>query len=85
MHKMDKDENWDWEARINIDAKIQGGKPVIKGTRVPVEVLIGHLAGGDTIEAICESYRVTELDVRAALAYAAEMLHQERVYALPRR
>jgi uncharacterized protein (DUF433 family) len=81
---MDKDENQDWEARINIDAKIQGGKPVIKGPRVPVEVLIGHLAGGDTIETICESYRVTEQDVRAALADAAEMLRQERVYALPR-
>jgi uncharacterized protein (DUF433 family) len=79
------EEDWDWQSHINIDPKIQGGKPVIRGTRVPVEVLIRHLAAGDTIEALGESYRVTEEDIRAALAYAAQMLHEERVYALPRR
>jgi uncharacterized protein (DUF433 family) len=78
-------DKFDWEARIKIDATVQGGKPVIAGTRVPLEVIVGALAGGDTIEEISESYNVTTEDVRAALAYAAQMLHEERVFALPRR
>ena len=84
MHEMDKDENWDWQSHINIDPAIQSGKPVIRGTRVPVAVLVGHLAGGDTIEDICESYPVTKEDVRAALAYAAVLLAKKRAHALPR-
>ena len=81
QRSLTKDE---WEARIDIDPGIQGGRPVIKGTRVPLYVLIGGLAGGDSIEEICESYRVTPDDVRAALAYAAEIIYEERVYAVPR-
>ncbi len=72
-----------WQNRIAIDPEVMGGKPVIKGTRVPVQVIVGSLAGGDTIPAVCKSYRVTEDDVRAALAYAAEVLGQERLYAFP--
>jgi len=74
-----------WQDRITIDPEIMGGKPVIKGTRVPVQVVVGSLAGGSTIEEVCEGYSVTEEDVRAALAYAAEVLGQERLYALPSR
>ena len=70
--------------RIVIDQKIMGGKPVIKGTRVPVQVIIGALAGGMTIEQVCKEYRVTGEDVQAALAYAAEALAEEKVHALPR-
>jgi uncharacterized protein (DUF433 family) len=82
---MRREDKFDWEARIVIDAKVQGGRPVINGTRVPLEVIVGALAGGDTIEEVCESYNITVLDVRAALAYAAEMLHDERVFAIPGR
>ena len=39
-----------WKDRIVIDPEIMGGKPVIKGTRVPLQVIIGSLAGGDPIE-----------------------------------
>ncbi len=60
-----------WEGHIAIDPEVMGGKPVIKGTRVPVQVIVGSLAGGDSIEQVCEGYQVTEEDVRAALAYAA--------------
>ena len=73
-----------WQDRITIDPQILGGKPVIKGTRVPVQMLVGSLAGGSTVAELCEGYSVTEEDVRAALAYAAEVLGQERLYALPR-
>jgi uncharacterized protein (DUF433 family) len=75
----------DWEQRIIIDNEIMGGKPVIKGTRLPLEVIVGEMAGGSTIEEICTGYDITEEDVRAALAYAAETLAIERVHALPRR
>jgi uncharacterized protein (DUF433 family) len=73
----------DWEGRIAIDPKVMGGKPVIKGTRVPIQVIVGSLAGGDSIEQVCEGYHLTEEDVRAALAYAADVLSQERLHALP--
>jgi uncharacterized protein (DUF433 family) len=75
----------DWEGRIAIDPEVMGGKPVIKGTRVPIQVIVGSLAAGDTLAEVCEDYGLTEEDIRAALAYAAEMLSQERLHALPRR
>lgn len=72
-----------WEKRITIDPEVQGGKPVIKGTRVPVQVLVGSLSGGMSVEEVCREYHVTREDVQAALAYAAEALADERVHALP--
>jgi len=69
---------------IVIDPSIMGGKPVIRGTRVPVQVIVGALAGGMTVDEVCEEYRVTTKDVQAALAYAAEALAEEKVRALPR-
>jgi uncharacterized protein (DUF433 family) len=75
----------DWEGRIAIDPEVMGGKPVIKGTRVPVQVIVGSLASGDAVAEVCEDYGITEEDVRAALGYAAEMLSQERLHALPHR
>ncbi len=74
-----------WQDRINIDPKILGGKPVIKGTRVPVEVLVAAVGAEMDISVVCEAYNVTPEDVQAALLYAAERLAEERVYALPRR
>ena len=75
----------DWEERIAINNEIMGGKPVIKGTRLPLQIIVGELAGGSTIEEVCAGYDITEEDVRAALAYAAETLAQERLHALPGR
>ncbi len=69
---------------IAIAPQIQGGKPVIKGTRVPVHILVGSLAGGMTVEEVCEDYRVEPIQVRAALAYAAEVVAEEIVYAVAR-
>ena len=71
----------DWRKRIEINPDIMGGKPVIKGTRVPVEVIVGGLAGGMTIEEVCREYRIKE-EVRAALAYAAETLSEELLIAV---
>lgn len=72
----------DWKKRIEINPDIMGGKPVIKGTRVPVEVIVGGLAGGMTIDEVCREYRVKEEDVRAALAYATETLSEEHLIAV---
>ncbi len=57
--------------RIVIDPEIQHGKPVIRGTRVPVARIVGGLAGGMTEDEIKREYEVTTADIRAALAYAA--------------
>jgi uncharacterized protein (DUF433 family) len=69
--------------RVVIDAAIQHGKPIIRGTRVPIARLLGGLAGGMSVEEICEEYGVTGEDVRAALEFAAEMLTQEEHHPLP--
>src|SRR3990167_4180137 len=58
--------------RIIIDPEIQHGKPVIRGTRVPVARIVGGLAGGMSKEDVIREYAITEEDVLAALSYAAE-------------
>ncbi len=57
------------------------GKPVIKGTRIAVETVLDLLAAGQDESAICGSYPgVTYDDVRARVAYAADVIRSERVY-----
>lgn len=68
--------------RIMIDPRIQHGKPVIRGTRVPVARIVGGLAGGMAVSEIMQEYGVTDDDVRAALSYAAELVEEEVVYPL---
>ena len=67
---------------VTADRKVQGGQPVIKGTRLPVTTILGQLAAGVNFEEICEQYGVTTEDIRAALGYAATTLSQETVWAL---
>ena len=69
--------------RIVIDPAIQHGKPVIRGTRVPVERVLGGLAGGMTPAQIVHEYGVTEADVRAALRYAEQLVSAEAHHPLP--
>ena len=71
------------DERIVIDPEIQHGKPVIRGTRVPVTRIIGGLAGGMTREEIMREYEVTEEDIRAALGYAADLIETEEFHPLP--
>ncbi len=70
---------------ITASPDIQGGHAVIRGTRVPVHVLVSALADGASIPEVCDAYGVTEEHVRSALAYAAAALQEERVVALPDR
>ena len=68
--------------RIAIDPEIQHGKPVIRGTRVPVARILGGLAGGTSEEEILEEYDITEEDLRAVYRYAAELIEGEVVRPL---
>ncbi len=68
----------DWKERVVIDPEVHHGDPCIKGTRIPVSIIVGSIADGMTIERVCAGYRqLTRDDVRAALAYAAEVFRQE--------
>jgi uncharacterized protein (DUF433 family) len=61
--------------RITMIPGVMGGKPCLKGTRITVETLIDHLSSGETIDDLLQGYPgITEDDVRAALAYAADHL-----------
>jgi uncharacterized protein (DUF433 family) len=63
--------------RIVIDPRIQHGKPVVRGTRVPVARVIAELAGGMTDEEVMREYGITREDVAAALAYAADLVEDD--------
>jgi uncharacterized protein (DUF433 family) len=66
--------------RIEIDPKKLGGKPVIKGTRIPVYLILEMLASGTSIEEILKEYpELTEEDVREAIKYASQILSKEEV------
>ena len=68
--------------RIVIDPKIMLGKPVIKGTRLPAELIVEKIAYGETTEDIINDYPfLVEDDIRASLLYAAKRLAHEEVYA----
>lgn len=69
--------------RIVIDPEIHHGKPVVKGTRVPITRIIGGLAGGMTMEEIMREYALSEKDIRAALAYAGKLIEEEEFHPLP--
>ncbi|MBM4147377.1 MAG: DUF433 domain-containing protein [Nitrospira sp.] len=68
--------------RIIINHRIMLGKPVIRGTRLTVEIIVEKLAYGQTFDDLKKDYPfVTEDDIRAALLYAAKSIAREEVYA----
>ena len=70
--------------RIVIDPKVMLGKPVIRGTRITVELIVRKLAEGATEEELLDGYpRLTPEDIRAALAYAADAVAHEETILLP--
>ena len=67
----------DWRARIRVDPAIHHGDACIAGTRVPVSVIVGSVAEGDTWEQILGSYpQLKREDIQAALLYAAEAVNR---------
>jgi uncharacterized protein (DUF433 family) len=71
------------EARIIVDSKICHGQPVIRGTRTPVALVVGSLAGGMSFEDVQREYDLTLEDIRAALKFAGELVEQEQHHPLP--
>jgi uncharacterized protein (DUF433 family) len=70
-----------WQEHISVDAAVLVGKPVIKGTRIAVELVLDLLAAGQDEAAIRASYPgITDDDIRACVAYAADIVRSERVF-----
>jgi uncharacterized protein (DUF433 family) len=66
--------------RIEINPDIMGGKPVIRGTRLPVETVLRKLGAGMAVEAIIADHpRLTREDILAAQAFAADYLADEEL------
>ena len=65
--------------RIVVDPKVMGGKPVVHGTRITVDLILELLASGMTPEEIAKDYKISVEDIRAALLYAAKILGREEV------
>ena len=73
----------DWHDRITVDPDILAGKPIIRGTRISVELLMDRLGDGWTMEQILESYpRLTRDDVLAAVRFVAEIFREEHFVAV---
>lgn len=68
--------------RISVSETVRFGKPVITGTRVPVDLILGKLAGGMTYEEVMVEYEITRDDILAALNYAAKTVSSEEVRAV---
>lgn len=66
--------------RIEINPAVMLGKPVIKGTRIPVELIIRKLSEGATESELLDGYpRLTKIDIQSALVYAANALAHETI------
>jgi uncharacterized protein (DUF433 family) len=67
--------------KIEINPEIMFGKPVIKGTRIPVDMILRKLGEGMTIEDILDDHpRLTRDDIRAAQAFAADYITHEEIF-----
>ena len=70
--------------RIDIDPAIMMGKPVIRGTRITVELILRKLAEGASEDELLNDYpHITSEDIRAAMAYGAASVAHEEVILLP--
>ncbi len=70
--------------RIEIDPNVMMGKPVIRGTRIKVELILRKLAEGASEDDLLDAYpRLAREDIRAAIAYAAETIAHEEIILLP--
>jgi uncharacterized protein (DUF433 family) len=67
---------------ITVDREVRFGKPLIMGTRVPVDLIVGKLTGGMTIENVMEEYDLTKENILNALSYAAKLMREEEVRAV---
>lgn len=74
----------DWRQHIHSDPAVLLGKPVVKGTRLAVDFLLGLLAAGWSEQQLLENYpTLTREGLRAVYAFASEYLKEEALYSLP--
>jgi uncharacterized protein (DUF433 family) len=72
-----------WKDRIVVDPRVLVGKPIIKGTRISVELLLDRLSDGWSVDDILSAYpHLTRDDVKAALAFVAELYKEESFVAI---
>ena len=70
----------DFMKRIVVDPKVMAGKPVVKGTRIPVDAILQRIADGMTIDEILRDYpNITRDDIKAALEYSANVVRGEDI------
>ncbi|MFB6214095.1 MAG: DUF433 domain-containing protein [Candidatus Nanohaloarchaea archaeon] len=67
---------------VTADPEVMHGKPVIEGTRVPVEVVLDTLAEGVSIEEVCEEFELDRSEVLTAVRYAADRISDEEYRTL---
>jgi uncharacterized protein (DUF433 family) len=72
-----------WRDRIEVNPDVLAGKPVVRGTRLAVELILELLAAGETESDLLSDYpRLTREDLLACLAYASHLAHEFRAYPL---
>jgi uncharacterized protein (DUF433 family) len=70
-----------WQEYITADPKVLVGKPIVRGTRLAVEFVLGLMAQGWPEEEITRNYHLTREQIRACIAYAQERLSEEKLFA----
>jgi uncharacterized protein (DUF433 family) len=74
----------EWSERITIDPDVLAGKPVVRGTRLAVEFILGLLAAGQSDADVVNNYPgLTREDILACLAYASYLAHEYKAYPIP--
>lgn len=74
----------DWRTYLDVDPVIEDGHPVVRGTNLRAETILGELAGGSSTQQIVEKYpQVTKESIRAVFALAAESVHRKYPPKLP--
>ena len=74
----------DWHQQISSDPTILGGKAVVRGTRIPVDLILEKLGAGESTDDLLAAHpRLTREAVQAALSFAADALRGETVFAVP--
>ncbi|HMQ45861.1 MAG TPA: DUF433 domain-containing protein [Saprospiraceae bacterium] len=73
----------DWRNYIGSNPEVMYGKPVLKGTRIPVDIVLEKLSFGEPIEVLLESYPTIKVEhIYACLSYAVDQIRNEEVYLL---
>ena len=70
---------------ITTDPAICGGRPIVRGTRIEVALIVGSLAAGMGFDEVAREYDLSQDDIRAAFAYASERVAEESLHPLPHR